>query len=531
MNPDSRSELGRASLLALILPLLALWPLPRVWTTALLGMPGQESADHLFGLWAALQAGQPLVVQTAQVNFPDGLRFVLVDPLNLLPFAVGSLLGPIAGFNTVLYFGAALMGVAGALLTRELGGRPWIGALFAGLTPALISGVSEGQTENFALGFVGLQLAALLRFQRDGGVRWGALAAVGLAACFYGGPYNGVFAALIDGAVGLAILRRRPGVLAVGLGALALVSPLLFAVLRLRPDELPGGASRVGLPESTALLHGFRGGLRYGVDLTDLAIPAPLTGGTHDIAHTGYLGLGVLFFAVLAVWRQRRLWPWLAGAVAFAVIALGPHLYWRGEVLRPGGEPALAPVGWLIAAFEDLGRMNRWYRAAGVASMLLVPLAARSCPGWLAPLLAIDLLWLSPVPWPHGALPPRFEVLATLPKPGALLELPPNQDLLVRDSQGDENLYAATVHGRPLSGSFLGIPGWIGPAPQYRALHGVGERGEELDPGFWREKGFGYLVWYPRYARLSPSGRAQLGEVLGPPVIDGAEVVVWSFDQ
>ena len=529
MNPDTRAELGRALAVALMTPLLALWPLPRVWGSALLGMPGQESADHLFGLWAALRAGQPLVVQSGQLNFPEGLRFVLVDPLNLAPFGLGSLFGPIAGFNTVLYAGLLVAGLAGALLARELGGRAWVGALLAGLTPALVSGVSEGQTENFALGFVGLQLVALLRYGREGRTLWGGLAALGLAACFYGGPYNGVFAALLDAAVGLSLLRRRPGVLAVGAAAMALVSPLAFAILRLRPEELPGGAARVGLPEATGLLHGFRGGLRYGVDLTDLAFPAPLTGGTHDIAHTGYLGLGVLVFACIAVWRQRALWPWLVGAAAFAVISLGPHLYWRGEVLRLGGEPALAPVGWLIALVDDIGRMNRWYRAAGVASLLLVPLAARAAPGWMAPLLAIDLLWLSPVPWPQGVLPPRFGELATLSQPGALLELPPNQDLLVRDSQGDENLYAATLHGRPLSGSFLGIPGWLGPAPEYRALHGVGERGAPFEPSFWREKGFAYLVWYPRYAHLSPAGRASLGQALGPPVIDEAEVVVWSL--
>ncbi|MCB9763022.1 MAG: hypothetical protein H6739_24695 [Alphaproteobacteria bacterium] len=531
MRPDTRRPWLETLAVLAALPLVALWPLPRALNQGLLAAPGQEAADHLFGLHAALEAADPVIVDTLLAGWPVGTRFVLVDPLHLVPFGLGSLIGPIAGYNLVLWFGVLVAGLAGALLSRELGGRMWVGAALAVTSPPLLSSVSEGQTENFAVGWVALQLFLLLRYLRSGRPGWGAAAAVALAACFYGGPYNGVFAALIDGAVGLWWVRRRPGVLGVGALAAALVAPLAYGVLYLRGDHLPGALARAALPEATGLLHGFRGGLRYGIDLTDAWAPAPLTGGTADIAHTGYIGIIALVLAGIAVARDRRLWPWLAGGLAFLLVALGPHLYWKGEVLRWGGQPLLAPVGVLIEALPEVGRMNRWYRAAAVASLLLIPLAARACrPSWLVAFAVADALWLSPVPWPHGVQQPRFAAdLLTLEAPGPLLEVPHHQDHAVRDNPGDENLYAAALHGRPLSGSFLGIPGWLAPHPLYRQLQEVGQRGGDAGPvvAAFAEQGFAYLVWYPEYARLSPQGRRALDAALGPPVVRKPELVVW----
>lgn len=529
--PRLDKDLRAALAVALLLPLLALWPLPLVRGQALLGAPGQEATDHLFGLWAARRAGDWVVVHTTQVDFPEGLSFVLVDPLHLPVYALGELISPAAGYNLVLWFGLFVSALGVALLTRRLGGEPWVGAALGALAPPLVSSVSEGQTENFALGWVAVQLWLLLRYLDTGKASWGAGAALALAACFYGGPYNGVFAALLNAAVGLWWLRRRPGVLAVGAAAALLVAPLASAILSARFEHLPGSSARAELPPPTGLLHGFRGGLRHGVDLTDPLLPAFLTGGTHDIAHTGYLGLSVLVLAGLALRRQRALWPWVAGAGAFVVLSLGFHLYLGGEVLRLGEAPLLAPVGVLTQAFPELGRLSRWYRAAGVAFLLLAPLAALACrPRWLLGIVLVDLLWLSPVPWPHAQVRSEFAAeLSQLEGPGALLEVPHHQDHAARRADTDENLLAAVSHGRPLSGSFLGIPGWVAREPRYMALQRVGQSGGDPDEAlrFFHGEGFRYLAWYPEYARLSPQGRRDLDEALGPPVLRRSELVVW----
>ncbi|MCB9795739.1 MAG: hypothetical protein H6741_23845 [Alphaproteobacteria bacterium] len=529
--PRPSADTLRALAAALLLPLVALWPLPLVRGQGLLSAPGQEAADHLFGLWAARRAGDWLVVETTQVEFPEGLRFVLVDPLHLPVYALGEWVSPSFGYNLVLYVGLVVSALGVGLLTRRLGGQAWVGAALGAWAPPLVSSVSEGQTENFALGWVAIQLWLLLRYLDTGKALWGAGAALGLAACFYGGPYNGVFAALLSAAVGLWWVRRRPGVLAVGAGALALVMPLALAILGERFEHLPGSSARAELPPPTGLLHGFRGGLRHGVDLSDPFFPAFLTGGTHEIAHTGYLGLSVLLLAGLTLWRRRELWPWVAGAAAFVGLSLGFHLYLGGEALRIGGHAVLAPVGVLTSLVPELGRLSRWYRAAGVAFLLLAPLAALACrPRWLVGIVLVDLLWLSPVPWPHPVVTSRFgEALSELEGPGALLEVPHHQDHPTRRPDTDENLYAATFHGRPLSGSFLGIPGWLAKKSEYMALQRVGQSGGDATAPlrFFYGEGFRWLAWYPEYARLSPQGRRALDAALGQPVIKSPELVVW----
>ena len=76
------------------------WPMMlRPWSH-LPGLPGAEVADHLWGLWVALQSG-PLVVREAWINAPQGFDWVVADPLDLLWFALGSIGGPIMGFCAV----------------------------------------------------------------------------------------------------------------------------------------------------------------------------------------------------------------------------------------------------------------------------------------------------------------------------------------------------------------------------------------------------------------------------------------------
>ena len=109
------------------------------------------------------------------LGWPAGVRLVLVDAANLPAFALGQTLGgPAAGYNSVLYFGLVLQGVAGALLARTVGGAPWLGAIAAMACPTLLSNAADGMTEGFAVGWVGVQLAALLRALRGDGKVWAA---------------------------------------------------------------------------------------------------------------------------------------------------------------------------------------------------------------------------------------------------------------------------------------------------------------------------------------------------------------------
>lgn len=525
------------------LPLLLCWPLPQVFTTHVLAAADQEAAPHIWGLWAALKTGSPLLLDTRLLAWPEGIEVVLVDPANLGFFALGSLFGPAAGYNTTLYAGFVLMGLAGRMLAQESGGDPFIGALVGLCCPALLSNAADGQTEGFAVGLVGIQLALLLRFLREGGVGRGALAALGLALAAWSGPYNGVWAALIDLGVGLSLplragapirLRRAA---AVALGAGLLVLPLGRAIFQERAGHLPGAGGRDAwrVIEDPAI---FRGGVQTGADLLDPWLPGVLTGGEAEISHTVYLGVFTLILAGLGLWRRPGLWPYLVGAAAFTLLSFGPVLYLGGRALRSGELTWVGPVSLLAPALPVLYRITRWYRAAAVARLLLIPLAAAGRWGGRGRLLIggallIDCLALAPLAWPlHHSPLPEAAAYAEMTRPDAVLVLPLSTSATPPPGAWrDREVLAQTLHGHPIAATMMGFP----PASAARAgqvrVQALMRTGAlpAADRAALQRDGFGYLALLPDYQPLPAAAWAALEACLGAPLARGEGVVIFDL--
>ena len=528
----------------LTLPLVVLWPLPRVWSTELLAVPDQEALPHLWGLWAAGATGQGLRLQTPLMRWPDGVELVLVDPLHAAPYAVGSALaGPVAGYNTVLYFGVALMAAAGAALARQAGGHAWIGALVAALSPTLIANAADGQTEGFGVGWVGLHTAAMLA-ARAGSAPAVAAAAATLGAAAWAGPYNAVWALLIDAALlgGALLGRDGPGLrrLAAGLaGGGAALAPVAWTVLHARADALPGGAARAGLPERIPAPDIFRGGIRTGADLLDPWVPGPWTGGEASPSHTAYLGLFALLIAGAGAARDPRARPFLAGAIGFAALSLGPWLYLRGIPMSSSdGAPIAGPAGLLMLGLPPLARLTRWYRAGAVASLLLAPVVARAAAGRRAGFavvvgvgVAIDCLWAAPLTWPLAHAAPPAGAWAAIRGGGPLLELPPaTTGQPPPGAWRDAGAFAQVIHGRPVAGSFMSLG--VSPDGQ-RALLQLREalREGRVTAGLHadlRQAGFTGILVHRTHLPFPASSAAALAGCLGRVVLDGP--AAWALE-
>ncbi len=542
---SGRGRAGWTAAVVLLLPVLLTWPLVLAPDGALPAAPDQEAATHLWGLWAALGAGHPLVVDTDLIAFPDGARVVLVDPGHLPAFALGSLVGPVAGYNLVVALGFVWMGLAGALLAREAGGHPAVGAAIAAACPTLLGHAAEGMTEGAGVGWVGIQLALLLRFVR-GGPKWTGPAAAGsLAMAAWCGPYNAVWCGILDVALAAGLLVRarrdgwRPVARAVGVGAAGavLIAPLAWAVLGARDAGLPGSAERAGLPRVHEWPTRFRGGLEAGADLLDPLLPVQLTGGEAPVPHTAYVGVVLVVVASLAAWRDRTRWPWLAGAAAFVALSFGPWLYVAGRALRIGDGVVPGPAAALMLAVPGLARVTRWYRAGAVATLLLAPLAAASVrrPRAQVAVVAavlVDALLLSPLTWPLPATsPPDVAVYEALDGDGALVELPPATTGEPPPGRWrDRTVLAQVFHGRPVGGGAMGR----GPSDAARGaqarletvLRGGGLPARSLAKV--RAHGFRWLAVYPEYRSMPADARAHLEACFGPPVAASDEV--WLYD-
>jgi hypothetical protein len=528
--------------LAIALPLLLLWPLPLAGADVLLADPAGEAVRHVWAWWAALQSGQPFGGHSALLAAPDGAWAPVIDPLHLL-VAAGpmALLGPGAGHGLVLWLGLAVGGLAGALLARESGldgpGQR-VGAALGASVPGLLGVAVDGITEGLGAGWVGLQLALLLALRRDPRPARVVPLALALAAAVHAGPYNGVWCALLDGVVGLSMLKRTRLHLLAGGAAVLASAPFLSVALGQAADQPGGGGRTAPLPPPPA--DPWRGAWRDGADLLDLFVPAPLTGHA-PLATTAYLGLAALLLAAVGAWRWRRAGgrplPWLAGALAFAALALGPFLVVAGDVLALGGHRLALPAA-LLERVPPLDRITRWYRAGAVAVLLLAPLVGRALPrrAWpvAALLVVLDARLLSPMP---AALPTRPLPVDTplSAVDGPLAELPDVQPLGDPRHAADENLALQMVHGLPLGRARDDVaagarehPGLASlrrawrqpPGPEAEALARGGAAGLS-------RAGFRHLVVYPE--RLPGVGRANLEAALGAPVVADPALLVFAL--
>lgn len=522
----------------LVWPLLVAWPLPRVAGSALLTAPDQEAATHVWGHWAAWELGRAIDLNTDLMGFPDGVQLLLIDPLGAL--IAGPLIhlgGPALGYNALVWVGLVLAGLSGALLAQRLDLPRLPAMVLSAACPTLLANTADGMTEGFLVALVPLQALALLRARDRRTWRAATLAGLALGATAWAGPYNAVWALLLDGVLLVHTLVRRPRALRPVLGSLALggllMSPVAWAIFTARDAGLPGGAARAGLPEIVENTAIYRGGVRTGADLLDPLLPGPFTGAEADPSHTAYVGLGVLILAGTAAVRAPRLRPWLAGGLAFMALSLGPWLYLQGEVLRAGGAPLAGPAGLLMLAVPPLSRLSRWYRAGAVASLLLAPLALeplrRRHPlvvGLATAGLVADLLLLAPMAWPlHTSRPPPPWQLEG---EGAVLELPPvTTGQPPPGAWRDVGALAQVQHGRPVGGAFMDL-GTSQDARTATAALREALRTDGLDSStrsVLRQRGFRWIAVHRLHFDL-PSGSEQALRCAGGVVVDREDALV-----
>lgn len=540
---SSRTQRWAPLALAVILPVVLLWPLPLVFGQQMVSSPLSEGVAHLWGWWAALTERSPFEIHTTLLNYPQGLRFELIDPLHALPYALGALWSPAAGFNAVLVWGIFAGGLAGWLLAREAGadlGGQLLGVCIGASAPTTLAVAVDGITEGLGAGWVGVQLAVLLSMRRGATPARVLGLAAALAAGVLSGPYNAVWMVILDVPVGLWLLRRTRAPLLAALLAGLVCAPYVGA-LASRDASLPGGEDRAGLGVPR-IVKPWRASGERGVDLLDLVVPAPLTGTASDLPHTAYLGVVTLSLAgvgLASAWRRRDrgAMAWAAGSLVFAALALGPWLSVAGEFPTVGGRALVGPAG-LLALYTPLGRLTRWYRAGAVAVLLLVPLATRAARGrWAllaAPLVLLDARLLSPLP----ATLPTTDAGASVALAridGPLAELPSIHPLFFAEATADQNLLYQVHHHQPTNGTLHSFPGEATHADALRVLRRFAVNQPAPDDsavGAARQLGrlgYRYLAVYRSY--FNPPGLDRLRQELGAPLAEDDRLLLWNISS
>lgn len=428
--PSPGRERGEATLLAILCTAVFVWP-RRIGGDVVVGDALGETDNHLWMFWRAT-ADLPGAV----ANLPEGIEIPLMDPVNLVFFAPGALLSPLAGWWLMLVGNVLLAHAGGYTLSRCFAGHraALVGMVALGTAPFLAGMIDFGITESWPVGLFALHLALLVRYARQGGwwravgagVLLGLVALCGWYFAFFGVVLSAVVVPPLLWTVRRGVPWTRPlGLLLQGLLALGMVLPRFLSF-----RAMQGQWNHRWYPPSPQVpgpLLEWRDLTVRGTDLLNLVLPHP------EVLHPGkssYLGVVVLALVGVALWRRWRVaLPLVAAAVPFLVLALG---YWPTVAGARVGVPG---VPWLLVKVApSLLGLSHWERALVGALPLLaagVAVGVDAVPRlhrWavaLCALILVDSLALSGAAWPRGAhalAPPAG--LAGLPGRDGVIQLP-----------------------------------------------------------------------------------------------------------
>lgn len=522
------------------------WPLATLWHTYLVG--DQELPAFMWRAWwmqCILRDGWSLAA-----TWWDGIAVLILsahypEAGNLNDMALGLALQSWLGFpachNVKCFLILLFNALAGYLLGRQIGGSRaagFVGGAVLAFNPYVAEMINIGRLREAIVGFEALAALFLWRMlARDGGVRdaVGAGACAALTAIFYWfyGHYV-LLLAVVLGLWRLLALGLRPRlVLARDVALCAWVAAILvlpFAAPYLcqarsgrMGDDVADAAVMPSLPklvawhnpdDREALVLNSRRRLLSESRQPEYAL---------DFQRPDSLPLVVVLLALTgAVVGGSAGRCWLAGALLFYSMSLGPYLRWHGSwITRANGEGIPLPHAFF---YGHLPLFWRLYAPNRAESMLLVCLAAlvalalgtlfaRTACGRPERIAAVAIvllgilapMWLTrqlPLRFIPARMPQTYRTLAAIPGPGAVLELP------AEASRDDLNFYQ-TLHQRRLVGGWATRPP-TPLTPRWRELAGTFQReaqaARELEKGVTvarlqdaRGQGVRFLVLHERF--------------------------------
>lgn len=575
MPPPTR----QAAIATFLLATLVTWPTLVQPTTAVLGHPGNDVWNHIWGywwVWRELQQGH-LPLQTDLMHFPEVSRLFFIDTFGaLITLPVQWALGPVAAVNAIMFLCFWAAGYAAWLLGRHVlrtlrGPGPGTDALAMlvavayAASPHLMAQAYNGITETLFAAGLPFTTVAVLRFLERPTLRRGLVAGLTGAVAVLANWYFGLFA-LVGAACLLAThaWARRDRVnwralpLPAGIAALlaaAIVAPVLLgfastldgadAIVQRDPQFVWDSLINHNMTDVVSLFHPGR---FYSPDLK------ALTG--EDLLIVTYVGWTLLLLAAVGVWtlRPQDRVHWVVWVAVFGVLTLGPYLYVNGSYLTVDDRRVPLPFLLLfkgIPAFQRISHPFRFVMGAQLGLAVLAVGGLARWPAWThalgAALILGESLAGSPAPWPIAradvTIPDYVYAMRDDPTPGAVIDLPINVPNLERAVY----LHYQTVHGRPSPYSLNEpLPPILGRSHLTRALL-VAEGGQldSLPPSLGtldlvvagrslRRLGVRYLVVHDR---MYPPDRLKqvltlIGTALGKPTLDsGTGEQIWRLDD
>ncbi len=467
---------------AFLLATALTWPVVLSPQSKLVGHPGNDTWNHVWGYWWVAEEimNGRWPTEATGLAFPRGGTLYFIDTIQvLLSLPISLVFGPAAAFNAVVLGEIALAGIGAWLLAYKVTADVWSAfvALFLFEMSAHLLGQSyNGISETVCAGWFPLTLWALLRVMEIPNKKHAVQLGVLGALCVLTSWYYGLFAILGSLLILVWTFVKRSWLYTWGsvvrhlfLSAFTAGLIVIGPVMSFRSSLSAENAIVTRDPEfvERSLLNHNITDVQAFFQLSTVPLPDLKTLYGEELMIVIYLGWIGIVCAAIGIWNERRkddwrLWGWFA--VLFLLFCLGPYLHVGGEYLLIGGQRVPLPFLVLYKAFPIFDRISHPFRFVVGVNLAIAVLASQGVRvlfrrrssmvkmgflGIMPLLIWVELSNFSPavLPIPHGdaKISQAYYDMRTDPVEGAVLDLPlslPNLERAVY-------VWNQSVHERP----------------------------------------------------------------------------------
>ena len=450
-----------AVLAAFALAIVLTWPVILSPADLLVGHPGNDIWNHVWGYWwvadAIAQGHWPTNAEL--LAYPNGGTLYFIDTMQVIfSLPVQWIFGPEVAYNTVVIVQLALCGLAAWLLSRQLTGdsiAAGMSLIIFGAAPHILGQAYNGISETVCAGWVPLTLWALLRNIKNPNLKNSAILGFSAGICVLTSWYYGLFAALSSALIvawyafkhawlvdWTKMIRWTALALSIALGLV--IGPFLSFQQSLSASDAIVTRDPQFV-ENSLLNHNITDVLSL-VNPTTVPSPDLFSLYGEELIIVIYLGWIAMVLSAYGLWATRprdQVYMWFGLALVFLIFSLGPYLNVGGDYVLIQGKKIPLPFLPLYKAFPIFDRISHPFRFVTVVSLSLSVLSAygfralmrRKAPlfqsavlGGLVFAVLLEVHWFSPaaipIPASSSAIPEAYQEMRTDPESGAVLDLP-----------------------------------------------------------------------------------------------------------
>ena len=384
----------RAIICSLLLAVLVVWPLPFEMSSAVVGHPGNDTWNHVWGHWwvfeSILQGEIPY--HTNYLAYPKGGTLYFIDTIQaILMFPVQLLFGVVFAYNALIVFQIALCGYASFLLSYRVcfdEKSSYVALFIFELSPHLLGQAYNGISETVCAGWFPLTIWALLGVLQNPTLKSALWLGFLSAMCVLSSWYYGLFAILVSLLFVIWSYLRQKWLydwfkisknilVALTISGSLIVFPFLFfqnslqasdALVRRDPEFVEQSLLNHNITDVVAFFHPTQ---QPSPDLFALYGEELII-----VIYLGWIAISLSIYSFFMLRNTRDLEPWVLVVVLFFLFSLGPYLNVGGEYVLWDGKKIPLPFLILYKAFPIFDRISHPFRFVTGVQLGIAILAA-----------------------------------------------------------------------------------------------------------------------------------------------------------